>query len=158
MTAKHVSNSPVTFVTRERFAVLWRKLTNYKGLALKMSAVELLRLSSHYAGSLFVPAQKAIPDSVNSNFPRPATQGKNNGFPFLDIFGYLKNTHKNPKLGKVRQVPAREFPTKFPDWDLSHSSKFGIFALLGIFTCNITFRDLKIRQPDGNENVKKQYV
>ena len=44
MTAKHVSNSPVTFVTLERFAVLWRKLTNYKGLALKMSAVELLRL------------------------------------------------------------------------------------------------------------------
>ena len=43
--------------------------------------------------------------------------GKNNGFPFLDILGYLKNTHKNPKFGKVRQVP-----TKFPDllfqiWD-----------------------------------------
>ena len=53
--------------------------------------------------------------------------GKNNGFPFLDILGYLKNTHKNPKFGKVRQVPTREFPTKFPDWDLSHSSKFGIF-------------------------------
>ena len=31
--------------------------------------------------------------------------GKNNGFPFLDIFEYLKNTHKNPKFGKVRQVP-----------------------------------------------------
>ena len=76
MTAKHVSNSPFTFVTRERFAVLWRKLTNYKGLALKMSAGELLRLCSHYTGSLFVPAQKAIPDSVNSNFPRPATQEK----------------------------------------------------------------------------------
>ena len=58
------------------------------------------------------------------------TTGKNNGFPFLDILGYLKNTHKNPKFGKVRQVPTREFPTKFPDWDLSHSSKFGIF--LGI--------------------------
>ena len=56
--------------------------------------------------------------------------GKNNEFPFLDILGYLKNTHKNPKFGKVRQVPTREFPTKFPDWDLSHSSKFGIF--LGI--------------------------
>ena len=42
--------------------------------------------------------------------------GKNNGFPFLDIFGCLKNTHKNPKFGKVRQVPTREFPTKFPDW------------------------------------------
>ena len=41
--------------------------------------------------------------------------GKNNGFPFLDILGYLKNTHKNPKFGKVRQVPTREFPTKFPD-------------------------------------------
>ena len=54
--------------------------------------------------------------------------GKNNGFPFLDILRYLKNTHKNPKFGKVRQVPTREFPTKFPDWDLSHSSKFGIFV------------------------------
>ena len=59
---------------------------------------------------------------------------KNNGFPFLDIFGYLKNTHKNPKFGKVRQVPNREFPTKFPDRDLSHSSKFGIF--LGINSLN----------------------
>ena len=53
--------------------------------------------------------------------------GKNNGFLFLDISGHLKNTHKNPKFGKVRQVPTREFPTKFPDWDLSNSSKFGIF-------------------------------
>ena len=39
--------------------------------------------------------------------------GKNNGFPFLDILGYLKNTPKNPKFGNVRQVPIREFPTKF---------------------------------------------
>ena len=54
--------------------------------------------------------------------------GKNNGFPFLDILGYLNNTHKNPKFGKVRQVQTREFPTKFPGWDLSHSSKFGIFV------------------------------
>ena len=45
---------------------------------------------------------------------------KNNGLPFLDILGYLNNTNKNPKFGKVRQVPTREFPTKFPDWDLSH--------------------------------------
>ena len=44
--------------------------------------------------------------------------GKNNRFPILDILGYLKNTHKNPKFGKVRQVPTREFPTKFPGWDL----------------------------------------
>jgi len=54
--------------------------------------------------------------------------GKNNGFPFLDILGYLKNTHKNPKFGKVRQEPTREFTNKFPDWDFSHSSKFGIFV------------------------------
>ena len=30
--------------------------------------------------------------------------------PIFDIFGYLKNTHKNRKFGKVRQVPTREFP------------------------------------------------
>ena len=30
--------------------------------------------------------------------------GKNNRFPFWDILGYLKNTHKNPNFGKVRQV------------------------------------------------------
>ena len=54
--------------------------------------------------------------------------GKNNGFPILDILGYLKNTHKNPKFGRVRQIPIREFPTKFPNWDLSHSPKFGIFV------------------------------
>ena len=53
--------------------------------------------------------------------------GKNNRFPFLDILGYLKNTHNNAKFGKVRQVQTREFPTKLPGWDLSHSSKFGIF-------------------------------
>ena len=35
--------------------------------------------------------------------------GENNGFPFLDILGYLKNTLKNPKFDKVRQVPTREF-------------------------------------------------
>ena len=57
------------------------------------------------------------------SFPTPykTFTGKNNGFPFLDILGYLKNTHKNPKFGKGRQVPTR-------DWDLSHSSKFGIFV------------------------------
>ena len=55
--------------------------------------------------------------------------GKNNGyFPFLDFLGYLKNTHKIPKFGKVRQVPSGEFPTKFPDWYLSHSSTFRIFV------------------------------
>ena len=53
--------------------------------------------------------------------------GKNKRFPFLDILGYLKNTHKNPKFGRVRQVPIRELGCEFPGWDLSHSAKFGIF-------------------------------
>ena len=39
---------------------------------------------------------------------QPHVTGKNNRFPFLDILGYLKNTHKNPKFGRVRQVPIRE--------------------------------------------------
>ena len=53
--------------------------------------------------------------------------GKNNGFPFLDILGYLKNTRKNPKFGRVRQVPIWELSWEFPGWDLSHFVKFGIF-------------------------------
>ena len=53
------------------------------------------------------------------------TTGKHNRFQLLDILGY---THKNPKFGKVRQVPTREFPTNFPGWDMSHSSKYVIFV------------------------------
>ena len=54
--------------------------------------------------------------------------GKNNGFPILNILGYLKNTHKNPKFGRVRQIPIWELGWEFPDWDLSHPPKFGIFV------------------------------
>ena len=39
----------------------------------------------------------------------------------------LKNTHKNPKFGRVRQVPIRELGWEFLGWDLSHCGKFGIF-------------------------------
>ena len=65
-------------------------------------------------------------------FPRYNLR-KNNGFPFLDIFGYLKikNTHKNPKFGRVRQDPIWELCWEFAGWDLSHFAKFGIF--MGIF-------------------------
>ena len=56
-----------------------------------------------------------------------ASTGKNNGFPFLDFLWYLKNTPKNPKFGRVRQVPIRELGWEFPGWDLSHFAKFGIF-------------------------------
>ena len=48
-------------------------------------------------------------------------------FPLLDILGYFKNSHKNPKFGRVRQVPTRELGWEFPGWDLSHLAKFGIF-------------------------------
>ena len=58
---------------------------------------------------------------------RTGITGKNNRFPFLDILGYLKNTHKNPKFGRVRQVPIRELDWEFPGWDLSHFAKYGIF-------------------------------
>ena len=44
-----------------------------------------------------------------------------------DILGYLKNTHKNPKFGRVREVPVWELSWEFPGWDLSHFAKFGIF-------------------------------
>ena len=54
-------------------------------------------------------------------------KGKNNRFPFLGILGYLKNTHRNPKFGRVRQVPIRELGWEFPGWDLSHFAEFGIF-------------------------------
>ena len=53
--------------------------------------------------------------------------GQNNGFPFLDILGYLKNTLKNPKFGRVRQVPILELSWEFPGWDLSHFAKFWVF-------------------------------
>ena len=56
-----------------------------------------------------------------------ADTGKNNRFPFLDVLGYLKNTHKNPKFGRVRQVLTRELGWEFPVWDLSHFAKFWIF-------------------------------
>ena len=52
------------------------------------------------------------------------TQKKNNGFPFLDILGYLKKNHKNPKFGRVRQVSIRELGWEFSGWDLSHFANF----------------------------------
>ena len=38
-------------------------------------------------------------------FPFTGITGKNNRFPFLDILGYLKNTHKNPKFVKSETSP-----------------------------------------------------
>ena len=44
----------------------------------------------------------------------------------MDILGYLKNTHKNPKFGRVRQVTTRELGWEFPGWDLSLGIFMGI--------------------------------
>ena len=55
--------------------------------------------------SIKIPKMKRIDDCIF--LPLAKKQyftGKNNRFPFLDILGYLKNTHKNPKFGRVRQV------------------------------------------------------
>ena len=59
--------------------------------------------------------------------------GENNRFPFLDILGYLKNTHKNPKFGRVRQVPSRELRWEFPVWDLSYFAKINLGFLWVFF-------------------------
>ena len=79
------------------------------------------------------PFEEIFPQELTKQMPSKVLfvgkfTGKNNRLPILDILGYLKNTHKNPKFGKLRQDPIRKFPTKFPGWDLSHSSKFGIFV------------------------------
>ena len=49
----------------------------------------------------------------------------------------------------MRQVPTREFPIKFSDWDLSHSFKFGIFVgiLLLIFSCDIILTRQSLGRP-----------
>ena len=80
-------------------------------------------ISRTSSGMSIVSASSGFKFLVNT----PIT-GKNNRFPFLDILGYLKNTHKNPKFGRVRQVPIRELGWEFPGWDLSHFAKFGILG------------------------------
>ena len=71
----------------------------------------------------------SFPETYNDpSFGYSLITGKNNRLPFLNILGYLKNTHKNPKFGRVRQVLTRELGWEFPGWDLSHFAKFGIFV------------------------------
>ena len=56
------------------------------------------------------------------------TTGKNNGFPFLDILGYLKNTHKKSQIWQSETSPNQGIPNQVPWLGLSHSSKFGVFV------------------------------
>ena len=43
--------------------------------------------------------------------------GKNNGFPCLDILGYLKNTHKNPNQGTWLGIPWLGLVSLYQIWD-----------------------------------------
>ena len=54
--------------------------------------------------------------------------GKKNGLPFLDILGYLKNTHKNPKFGSETS-PNTGIPNQVP-W-LGRVSLFQIWDFWG---------------------------
>ena len=77
--------------------------------------------------------------------------GKNNGFPFLGILGYLKNTHKNPKFGRVRQVPDSQsgnlVGNSLVGTCLTYFAKFGIFR--GILQAWVIFKYPKISK-NGN--------
>ena len=86
-------------------------------------------MCSFYLISLNLCVEEAADIPLEAeNVPAAANTAKNNGFPFLDILGCLKNNHKNPKFGRVGQVPIRELGWEFPGWDLSHFAKFGIFT------------------------------
>ena len=62
----------------------------------------------------------SFPETYNDpSFGYSLITGKNNRFPFLDILGYLKNTHKNPKFGRVRQVPSLDQITTNSEYDFS---------------------------------------
>ena len=63
---------------------------------------------------IYVPKRESRScfDKVACSLSCTSIAGKNNRFPFLDILGYLKNTHNNPKFGKVRQVPTTKLCTK----------------------------------------------
>ena len=75
---------------------------------------------------------------TGSRFWAPVT-GKNNRFPFLDILGYLKNTHKNPNL---------------EEWDKSQSGNLVGNSLVG--TCltlpNLEFLWVFFKYPKKSKN------
>ena len=60
--------------------------------------------------------------------------GKNNGFPFLDILGYLKNTHKKSQIWQSETSPNQGIPNQVP-W-LGLVSLFQIWDFCG-YSLNI---------------------
>ena len=79
-------------------------------------------------------------NSISDSWEETNT-GKNNKFPFLDILEYLTNTHKNPKFGKVRQVPTRE---KQVPW-LGLVSLFQIWNFCGYSLNTLKYLKMGIR-------------
>ena len=62
--------------------------------------------------------------------------GKNNGFPFLDILGYLNNTHKNPKIWQSETSPNQGIPNQVP--------RLGLVSLFQIWDfCGYSLNTLK---------------
>ena len=53
----------------------------------------------------------------------------------MDILGYLKNTHKNPKFERMGQVPIRELGWEFPGWELSHFVNGSQYFKINIGAC-----------------------
>ena len=69
----------------------------------------------------------------------------------MDILGYLKNTHKNSKFGRVRQILIREFPTKF---ELGFVSLSQIWDFCGYSLNTLKYSKMGIRYffPGGGDD------
>ena len=103
-----------------------------------------LRLHTH-CGLLFLGLENSGIIVVRYSLAWLKHTGKNNRFPFLDILGYLKNTHKNPNL---------------EEWDKSQSGNLVGNSLVG--TCltlpNLGFLCVFLIYPKiSNKGLVKKY-
>ena len=74
----------------------------------------------------------------------------------MDILGYLKNTHKNPKFDKVRQVPGTclSLPNLGCLWVFFKYPKISKNESLFIFSCDINIG--KKRKKKGKSAKRKE--
>ena len=63
------------------------------------------------------PTMSKVCNTPITNSHCGTTQEKNNRFPFLDILGYLKNTHKNPNQGTWLGIPWLGLVSLCQIWD-----------------------------------------
>ena len=120
---------------------MWPWFCKCKTLALPIWHLELVtnKIKRNYQRE----QRDLAPLSNKISLHRAISTGKNNGFPILNILGYLKNTQKNPKFGKVRQIPIREFPNQVPK--LGFVSLFQIWDFFGYSLNTLKYPKLKIR-------------